>query len=270
MRIVDDLRLALIAADPDLQPRVGGLDHVHVRSLEETPDHWPPVAVVRQGHRYLLVDGFHRLAAAQNLGLPEIAAVVLDPPDDGDLHGLAFRLNLGHGRPLTLADRRAYAARILQARPELSDRAIGELAALSGNTVTAIRREMEAAAHIERPTERVGRGGYAYRETGRALGELPEPSVGESLGAVATALVSGSERAKQRKWVAYLQRVGIALRDQYALPDWDDASIDDIANACHLVLGDDKALTLARHLGPSAGNLVRLAQRLDDNPSETP
>src|SRR5262245_21861905 len=149
---IAQLATTAIHVNPDLQPRVGGLDAGHVRSLEETPDQWPPVAVVRHGSGYLLVDGFHRLPAAQTHGKDSVAATVLDVPEDGDLRSLAFRLNLGDGRPLALADRRAYAAHILRTRPEMSDRAIGELAGLSGNTVTVVRRQLEEADEIDTPT----------------------------------------------------------------------------------------------------------------------
>ncbi|HUY03947.1 MAG TPA: ParB/RepB/Spo0J family partition protein, partial [Rhodocyclaceae bacterium] len=104
-----------ILADPHMQPRVDGLDLEHVRALEAVAEAWPPLKVVRQDDRYLLVDGFHRFAAAQNLGLETVPVLVLDPPEDGDLHGLAFSLNAAHGRPLNLSDRRAFAARLLQA-----------------------------------------------------------------------------------------------------------------------------------------------------------
>ncbi len=262
-----ELSLAAITIYPDLQPRVGGLDPAHIRSLEETPDAWPPVVVVRHESGYLLIDGFHRLAAAQNLGRQSITAEVLDPPADGDLRGLAFRLNLHHGRPLSLADRRAYAAHILQTRPELSDRAIGEMAALSGNTVTAIRRALEAAAQIERPTERVGRGGYVYREPDHQPGELPDQGLGATLGDVAATLFSSAERVRQRRWTSYLQRLATALCDQYAVPGWTEATLGDIVRGCRLVLGDEKARTLAQQLGPSARNVVTIAELLGDEVS---
>ena len=80
-----------ILVDPDLQPRVGGLDAEHVAALQENPEAWSPLAVIDDGG-YLLVDGFHRLAAAQNLGLETVAVEVRTAPEDGDLKGLAFTL----------------------------------------------------------------------------------------------------------------------------------------------------------------------------------
>ena len=57
--------LSQIVVDPQLQPRVEGIDGDHVRELEAVAEHWPALKVVKRGDRYLLVDGFHRLAAAQ-------------------------------------------------------------------------------------------------------------------------------------------------------------------------------------------------------------
>ncbi len=263
-----ELKISDISLDPDLQPRVGGLDPTHIRSLEETPDAWPPVVVVKQGSVHLLTDGFHRLAAAQNLGLETVRAELIEPPADGDLRSLAFSLNLRHGRPLSLQDRRAYAEHILRTRPELSDRAIGEMTALSGNTVTAIRRELEATAQIERPTARLGRGGYSYREADRQPGDLPEPSFGEGLGNVVAGLFSSADRQRQRKWASYVQRVVAALEDQFALPGWEEAPSEDIAEACRLVLGAEKASAIGQRLGESADSLVQVAQELGYTPEE--
>src|SRR5665213_2433946 len=111
------IAISIIAIQPDLQPRIAGLDTDHIAVLRESLDTCPPVAVVEQSGRFILVDGFHRLAAAQDLGLDAMNATVVERPADGDLRGLAFRLNSAHGRPLTLADRRAEASRLLKRNP---------------------------------------------------------------------------------------------------------------------------------------------------------
>ena len=63
------LPLARIVADAKLQPRVGGIDADHVRQLAEVAEHWPPLMVIQRGKQYVLADGFHRFAAAQERGL---------------------------------------------------------------------------------------------------------------------------------------------------------------------------------------------------------
>lgn len=152
-----------VTADPAFQPRTDGLDLSHVQTLETVPDAWPPLRVVQDGDRFILVDGFHRFAAAQNLGLETLPVEILDRPADGDLFSLAFALNAAHGRPLNLSDRRAFSARLLRASPEMSDREIGRRAGLAQPTVAKVRRDLEASDDIAPVESRVGRDGRSYR-----------------------------------------------------------------------------------------------------------
>ena len=136
----EELRLPLdrITADQAIQPRTDGLDADHMALLEQNPDGWPPLIVVASGG-YQLVDGFHRYAVAQNLGLETIRVEVHKAPDNGDLHALAFALNVSHGRPLTLTDRRAEAERLLRADATISNAQVAERTRLSPTTIAAIR-----------------------------------------------------------------------------------------------------------------------------------
>jgi hypothetical protein len=59
------------------------------------------------------------------------------------------------GMPLSQADRRVAAKRIVASHPQLSDRAIGQSTGLAAKTVAAIRR----SAGTEQPSARVGRDG---------------------------------------------------------------------------------------------------------------
>src|SRR5450759_4499819 len=171
---IRELALERIIVDPALQPRVGGLDAEHVAVLQENPDAWPPVVVVEDGG-FILADGVHRYAAAQNLGLKTIRAEVREAPADGDLRGLAFSLNAVHGRPLTLADRRAEAERVLRAGATISNLDVARRTALSPTTVATIREQLEAAEQILATDQRVSRSGVAYTPSSpRQRGELPE------------------------------------------------------------------------------------------------
>lgn len=261
METATNLRLDQVTVDPALQPRVKGLDSDHVRTLQQVYESWPPLLVVQQGGTYLLVDGFHRFAAAQNLGLDTVPVKVVGLPADGDLHALAFSSNAAHGRPLSLADRRAFAERILRSQPHLADREIGRRCGLSSNTVGAIRERLEGAAQIEQPSERVGRGGYVYEvgtnEKQRQPGELPEAGFEETVGDAVGGLFTSAERKQQRKITRYLQKLATALEDQYDLEGWESAG--DAAEACRLVLGGDRAEELARRLGDGADNVLQVA-----------
>lgn len=143
-----DLPLRQIEPDLQYQVRRAGLDLAYVRELcASDPALWPPLLVTgpRNG-KYVLVDGFHRLEAARQLGIGTLPCIVKPDATFDD----AWRANLSHGLPLTLADRRAYALRLHAAEPDLSLREIGRRAGLSHNTVAALVRATDVpTGHID-------------------------------------------------------------------------------------------------------------------------
>ncbi|WP_407563935.1 ParB N-terminal domain-containing protein [Streptomyces sp. 184] len=125
----------LLRAD---SPRLDGVDHDHVRVLAEVETELPPILVHRATMR--VIDGMHRLHAARLTGQPTVRVRYFDGTE-GEAFVAAVEANISHGRPLTLADRRVSARRIVDLYPRWSDRAIAAKAGLSGKTVAAIRRE---------------------------------------------------------------------------------------------------------------------------------
>ena len=249
------IRPSEITTDPALQPRVDGIDTEHVRALEPVAEHWPPLKVVKRGGDYLLIDGFHRLAAARNLKLKAVAAEVLDLPENGDLHSLAFALNTAHGRPLTLSDRRAFAARLLRAHPDWSDREIGRRSGLVQPTIAKVRQELERQADIPTTATRVGRDGREYAVAPR------QPRTGTTtLANVIDTLASAVDQTGQRPIARYLSSLADFLEEQNELKGYE--TIDDAANACRAVLGNNGAKELAERLGWSSDNILKIAQAL--------
>ncbi len=241
-----------LQADPSLQPRVGGVDADHVKALEERPDNWPPLKVVWRDGRHLLVDGFHRLQAAKNIGLESVRVEVVEVSPGADLHELAFDLNATHGRPLSLADRRAFAERMLRNQPHLADREIARCAGLAANTVGTIRGRLEESAQIEQTAERVGQGGYVYTSR-RESGELPDADPMETIGD----FFASRERRQQRRIARYLGRLSVALGDQHRLKGWE--THEDAAEACRATLDDEQLAELAQQLGTGAHNVLQVA-----------
>lgn len=119
-------------------PRLDGEDLDHVAVLAEAGASWPPIVVHRQ--TLLVIDGMHRLRAAQERGDRTIEVEFFDGDAD-EAFVAAVRANVAHGLPLTLADRKAAARRILGEQPARSDRWIGEVTGLAAGTVAAIRRD---------------------------------------------------------------------------------------------------------------------------------
>ncbi|MEU3900065.1 ParB N-terminal domain-containing protein [Streptomyces sp. NPDC045251] len=113
----------------------------HVRLLAESDKPFPPIVVHRPTLR--VVDGMHRVRASLLRGAKRIDVRFVDG-DERDLFLLAVRLNITHGLPLSRADRRAAAARILQSHPQWSDRAIAEATGLAAKSISTIRRDTVA------------------------------------------------------------------------------------------------------------------------------
>jgi len=133
-------------------PRSGGESSEHVALLAGQED-LPPIVVHRP--TMMVIDGLHRLKATQLRGERSIAVRFFDG-DQTEAFVLAVRLNVKHGLPLTLADRKRAAERIMSVRPEWSDRRVASIAGISPATVSGIRRRVVG----DRGTEsRVGRDG---------------------------------------------------------------------------------------------------------------
>lgn len=155
------VQLPLSAIRDGDSPRSAGVDLAHARSMAEMEADLPPIVVHRATMR--VIDGMHRLTAARLRGEREIRAQLFDG-DDHEAFLLAVRLNVSHGMPLTLADRRAAAVRIIRSHPQLSDRAIAFTAGLAAKTVGSLRRGIDGP-----PVEaRIGRDGRVRPINGAA------------------------------------------------------------------------------------------------------
>ena len=253
---VSELALDRIVPDPANQPREGGIDAEHVATLQENPDAWPPVVVVDQDG-FQLVDGFHRYAAAQNLGLETLRSEVRDVPADGDLRALAYALNVTHGKPLTKPDRRREAERLLRTYgARISSMDVARRVGISPTSAEKYRGELVRSGAIEASDQRVSRSGVTYTPSApRQRGELPE--VQETL---TERLLTAKDRREQRRLAHYCERLSVALDDQYAFTNWEHAG--DAASACRAVLGDADAAELGGRLGPAARNVLDVAVAL--------
>lgn len=122
---------------PADSPRLSGVDEDHVRLLAETDVPLPPILVHRDTMR--VIDGMHRLHAARLKGQDEIEAEFFHGTGE-EAFVRAVAENVSHGLPLSLAERRAAARRIIASHPPLSDRAVAAFTGLAAKTVAAVRR----------------------------------------------------------------------------------------------------------------------------------
>lgn len=136
-------------------PRVNGQDKAHIARLAQLETPLPPILVDRRSNK--VIDGMHRLIAASLRGQETVEVRYFDGRVE-DAFLWAVKENVEHGLPLSLADRRAAAARIMVSHPEFSDRALAKWVGLAASTVATIRRRVsEEGAPVS--TVRVGRDG---------------------------------------------------------------------------------------------------------------
>ncbi|WP_434587166.1 ParB/RepB/Spo0J family partition protein [Streptomyces sp. A5-4] len=202
---------SLVAGD---SPRLGGLSREHVEVLAQREIE--PVLVHRDTLR--VVDGMHRLQAAGLRGEELIAVRYLDGPlSEVFIHSVAA--NVSHGLPLTLKDRKAAARRILASHPDLSDRAIARITALSPKTVSAVRGA--STEEVPQSNARVGADGRSRpldaarrREAVRALlAEQPAATLSEIAARAGVSVSTACEirqRVRREERGASPPRTGVA------------------------------------------------------------
>jgi ParB-like chromosome segregation protein Spo0J len=162
-------------------PRLAGVDPAHVERLLRSPGPWPPILVQRRTMR--IIDGMHRLAAARLRGDEDIDAILCDEADDAAFV-LAVRVNVRHGLPLGLDDRKRAARRIARENPTWSDRMISRTTGLSAKLVGQLRGDATPPGAAPVRVGQDGRrrplsGADGRRRAGALLTERPGASLRE-------------------------------------------------------------------------------------------
>jgi ParB-like chromosome segregation protein Spo0J len=150
------VRIRLAALGVADSPRGSGESLEHIRMLAESENPLPPIVVHRSTMR--VVDGMHRFRAAELRGQQEIEVRFFDG-DEASSFVLAVRANIMHGLPLSLADRKAAAARIMALYPQWSDRMVASATGLAAKTVAAAGKR--PSGDKQQSDSRVGRDGRA-------------------------------------------------------------------------------------------------------------
>ncbi len=176
------MELPIASLWPGDSPRLQGVDQEHVARLAEIETPLPPILVDRRTLK--VIDGMHRLLAALAQGRRTIHAEFFDGTEE-DAFLCAVMANVTHGLPLSQAERRAAAARIITSQPRMSDRAIARASGLGAKAVAAIRRNAVGAAPCM--GTRIGMDGKVRpldaaegrRRAAEVLAERPEASLRE-------------------------------------------------------------------------------------------
>jgi ParB-like chromosome segregation protein Spo0J len=190
-------------------PRLAGVDQDHLARLAEIEKLLPPILIHRSTMR--VIDGVHRLRAAELKGRDRIAVEFFDG-DDEEAFLLSVKQNVTHGLPLSLADRKAAAVRILSWKREFSDRYIGAMTGLSDKTVAAVRNR--STPEIPESNARIGLDGRSRplnaaegrQRAVRYLREHPGASIREVARASGLSLSTAHHVVKQLRLGRDLQQ----------------------------------------------------------------
>jgi ParB-like chromosome segregation protein Spo0J len=154
VRLTQSTVVPIAALRSGFSPRLAGVDEQHAQLLAEAPGDLPSILVQHRTMR--IIDGMHRLRAACLQGKTEVLVEFVDDDDDAAFLR-AVTANLAHGLPLTLGDRKSAASRIMEIRPDWSDRAVAQAAGISSNTAASLRRADHTAARVSVRRGRDGR-----------------------------------------------------------------------------------------------------------------
>jgi hypothetical protein len=116
-----------------------------------------PLVICKDGDGYVVIDGRHRLRAAQELGLSEVPCTLIDGLGEDERIERGIALNVR--RNLTADQKRDLAADLLRRWPAKSDRALAALCGLSHPTVAAVRARLVGAGQLESLSSREGKDG---------------------------------------------------------------------------------------------------------------
>jgi ParB-like chromosome segregation protein Spo0J len=121
---------------PELNPRERLNEETIIRYMESLGS-LPPVR--GEAKTNVVVDGYHRVEAAVRLGLEEIP-ILPEPISDEELRLVAGLANVGHGQPLSRAERNRLAVALVRNYGKLREEA-ARLLGLSASAVTLALRE---------------------------------------------------------------------------------------------------------------------------------
>lgn len=178
------LRIDQITIDAGTQIRA----KMHEDALDEYAEAmregvtFPPVVVFENDGRYLLADGFHRLAAAEIAGLETFRAIV-HLGNRTECLKYALGANVTHGIRRTSADKRESIRLADEEFPDLSDRMIARMCGVSAPMVADHRRAARCKnLHLttpgeepERPAVRIGADGKRYPIPPPPVSTAPPP-----------------------------------------------------------------------------------------------
>lgn len=140
------LTIREIKIDPTVQIRRGNREDT-VRRYMEAFEQLPPVTVFKTPEGLLLADGFHRVAAAERLGLRAIEAEIRKGTREDALE-FAVVGNIKNADPLNEEERDAGIRRLKQLHDDWSQQKIAKVMSVSQATVSHVLKVAEVGREV--------------------------------------------------------------------------------------------------------------------------
>ena len=162
----------------DLDPRLGQRDDELIRQYAEIFDQLPPIEINQENE---LIDGWHRVRAAEHAERTEIAYVVVETDGDDDLRDRMYAANLRHGVQYTREQKKAYGITLHERK--LAAKEIARLSGVGVSTVYRWTTELRSQEKEERESEiqRLRDDGLTQQEIADELG-MGRSTVAEIVG----------------------------------------------------------------------------------------
>lgn len=174
------VKLSELVLDTDLQSRAEmNMDTVdtYAHDMEEGMADFPPIEVWVVGGKKLLVAGWHRVKAAQKLGIVQLYANMHTGTKQQAILA-SVKQNHTHGLPRSNKDKRRSIQMLFSSHPDMKDREVARNAGVSHTLVANLRKELSGGVAIlpETPAATPPRGGNIAREASSPDSPPPEPA----------------------------------------------------------------------------------------------
>lgn len=162
----------------DLDPRLGDRDSDLVAQYAEIFDALPPIEINQENE---VIDGWHRVLAAQKAERSEIAYVVVETGGDDDLADRMWASNLRHGVQYSRGQRKSHGLKLHERG--LKAKAIAERCGVSTSSVYSWTKALRKSSRQERDAkiERLRDEGKTQQEIADEL-EIGRSTVAEIVG----------------------------------------------------------------------------------------
>lgn len=136
IRIVDEFNI-----------RADQLSQAKIAEYAENYDRLPPVSVFKVDGEFYLVDGWHRINAAQKLEKMIVCVDVVGEGTMTDAKDFADFANVAHGIMLTREQKQAIAFRVINRHPEWSLREVADKIKVHHSTISEWKKQLESVGN---------------------------------------------------------------------------------------------------------------------------